>query len=89
MKKRYQKMNGIDALKLLKLGSKVRKINWKDGWYIKLSCHHVTDHDLSSYYVSYSKTMKEDLTNNDQFKYFDVIEDIIYTNWETYEDDRQ
>lgn len=81
-------MNGSDALKLLKLGSKIRKVNWKKDWYIQVNCHYVENYDISAYHIDYSNQMKDDLNDNDNFKYFDVIEDLMYSNWETFDDDR-
>jgi len=81
-------MNGIDALKLLKKGNKIRKLNWDSGWFIFISSGTFGEDKISSYFIDYSQKMKEDLKINDDHRYSDVIDDLLYHNWETHDDDR-
>lgn len=83
-------MNGYDALHLLKKGLKVRRSNWKKGWYIFINSTELKTENIETFFVDYSPKMKEDLETykkGDKHKYSDVIEDLIYYNWETVQDD--
>lgn len=80
-------MNGYDALKLLKKGTKIRKKNWGKDWYLFIDvAKHKRELIIESYFVNYSPKMKEQFIE-DNHKYSEIIDDLVYDNWETYEDD--
>jgi hypothetical protein len=81
-------MNGIDALKLLKKGNKIRKLNWDSGWFIFINNGYFGEDKISSYFIDYSPKMKKDMEIKDDHRYSDIIEDLVYENWETHDDDR-
>lgn len=82
-------MDNFDILHLLKNGVKIRKKNWKKGWYLFINTVSNDEFNIESFTVDYSSKMKDDLSKTgDQFSYKTVIEDLIYEKWETYRDDR-
>lgn len=82
-------MNGYDALKLLKKGAKIRKRNWQKDWYLFIDVAISNDQlPLETFFVNYSEQMKKEFIK-DNHKYFEIIDDLLYANWDTYEDDEE
>ena len=82
-------MNGYDALKLLKKGAKIRKRNWQKDWYLFIDVAISNDQlPLETFFVNYSEQMKKEFLA-DNHKYFEIIDDLLYSNWDTYEDDEE
>ena len=82
-------MNNFEILHLLKNGAKIRKRNWKKGWYLFINDIKSPEHDIETFFVDYSPKMKDDmLKSKEQFDYHKAIDDLIFEKWETYRDDR-
>ncbi len=82
-------MNGYDALKLLKKGAKIRKRNWQKDWYLFIDVAISNDQlPLETFFVNYSNQMKKEYIE-DNHKYFEIIDDLLYSSWDTYEDDEE
>lgn len=81
-------MNNFEILHLLKNGAKIRKKNWKKGWFIFINTTKSSEFDIETFFVDCSSKMKDDLLKiKEKFDYQSAIDDLIFEKWETYKDD--